>query len=88
MFEKSGGKVGSVKLDENLVKKRKFTRGGILYSESNDDDSKIGVLRGWSAEGIQRFNYLLKAVAQDRQEHMDFFPNWLQVMKQAAVAKR
>ena len=86
MFELSSGKVGSVKLDENVMKKPKYTRGGIWYTESADEDSKIGVQRGWSAEGIQRYNHLLKMVAVDRRTHKQFFPNWLQGMKQAAIA--
>ena len=37
--------------------------------------------------GIQRYNYLLRKVAQDRREHRDFFPTWLEGWKQAATAK-
>ena len=63
-----------------------YTHRGIWYTESADEDSKIGVQRGWSAEGIQRYNYPLKMFAVDRHTHKSFFPNWLQGMKQAAIA--
>ena len=86
MFVLSKGKVGSVKLDENRLKKAKFTCGGIWYDEVQMD-TKIGVQRGWSAEGIQRYNELLKKVAQDRRDHREFFPRWLQGLQQAAMAK-
>ena len=86
MFVLSKGKVGSVKLDENRLKKPKFTCGGIWYDEVQTD-TKIGVQRGWSAEGTQRYNELLKTVAQDRRDHRDFFPTWLQGLQQAAMAK-
>ena len=86
MFVLSKGKVGSVKLDENRLKKPKVTCGGIWYDEVQTD-TKIGVQRGWSAEGIQRYDELLKKVAQDRRDHREFFPRWLQGLQQAAMAK-
>ena len=78
MFELSGGKVGSVQIDERQLKWSKFTWGGTKNKEGQDDDSKvdIGINRGWSAEGIQRFNNLNLMVARDRCEHKDFFPTW------------
>ena len=39
MFELSGGKVGSVKIDESQLKYSKFTRGGTRNKEGQEDDS-------------------------------------------------
>ena len=73
MFELSSCKVGSINLDENVMKKTNYTHGGIWYTESAGKDNKIGVQQGWSAEGIQRYDYLLKMVAVDRRTRKIFF---------------
>ena len=50
----------------------KYTKGGIVYDKTvKNNDPK-----GWSAEGIQRFNELYDMVKKDRKAHT-FTNNWL-----------
>ena len=80
MFEWSPGKVGSVKINESLLKYPKFTRSAFPNKEGKDDDSKsqIGVNRGWSAEGsrglITSIRWLL---GTDRSTGISFRTGWM-----------
>ena len=49
--------------------KTKYTDGGIQYS-STDTHDRVG--KGWSTEGIKRFNELFEQVKQDQKEHPEF----------------
>ena len=51
----------------------KYTKGGIIY----DKTVKINDPKGWSAEGIQRFNELYDLVKIDRKAHKGFIKSWL-----------
>ena len=80
MFRWSAGKLGSVKIDESLLKYPKFTRSAFPNKEGKDDDSKsqIGVNRGWSAEGsrglITSIRWLL---GTDRSTGISFRTGWM-----------
>ena len=74
LFQKSGGKVvrgKNLKIVSNV--QPKYTRGGL----QNGRDTSIGVGKGWSMEGICRFNILLHQVRNDREKHPDFIKSWL-----------
>ena len=51
----------------------KYTKGGIVY----DQTAKKQHPKGWSSEGIQRFNELFDSVKQDRKENKSFIKKWL-----------
>ena len=55
-----------------------YTQGGITY----DKTEKSRKTKGWSDEGIERFNVLFEKVKQDRKKHPDFIVDWLN-LKQA-----
>ena len=77
VYEKSGGRIfirGNVKIKE--VKsdvQPKYTRGGL----KNGSRREIGTGKGWSAEGIVRFNQLLLMVHQDRENNPNFIDIWI-----------
>ncbi len=50
-----------------------YTRGGIKYDKTEMEQS----VKGWSEEGIARFNALFDQVIADRAENPDFERNWL-----------
>ncbi len=51
----------------------KYTKGGIIYDKTvKNNDPK-----GWSAEGIERFNQLYDMVKKDRKENKGFIKSWL-----------
>ncbi len=51
----------------------KYTKGGTVYDKTvKNNDPK-----GWSAEGIQRFNELFDKVKKDRKSNRTFIKNWL-----------
>ena len=50
-----------------------FTRGGIKY----DKTDKTQAVKGWSDEGIARFDALFDQVKQDRANYPDFEKEWL-----------
>jgi len=51
----------------------KYTKGGIIYDKTvKNNDPK-----GWSAEGIERFNELYDMVKKDRKSHKGFIKRWL-----------
>ena len=51
----------------------KYTKGGIIYDKTvKNNDPK-----GWSAEGIERFNELYDMVKKDRKAHKGFIKRWL-----------
>jgi hypothetical protein len=68
-----------------------YTRGGIKYDKYQ---SKEGEKKGWSDEGITRFNQLFEMVKQDRIANSNFESGWLETRKAtqaeegAGVSKR
>ncbi len=55
----------------------KYTKGGIVYDKTvKNNDPK-----GWSAEGIQRYNELYDKVKKDRKANKSFTKNWLKKRK-------
>ena len=51
----------------------KYTKGGIIYNKTvKNKDPK-----GWSAEGIERFNELYDKVKKDRKANKGFIKGWL-----------
>ena len=77
IYEKSGGRIftgGNVKIKEiKSDVQPKYTRGGLR----NGSRREIGTVKGWSAEGIVRFNQLLFLVHQDRVNHRNFIGMWI-----------
>ena len=63
--------------ESNLLPK--YTRGGISFK---DDKMKVkeGV-KGWSKEGILRFNEIYKKITKDRKQHPEFITKWLEEEK-------
>ena len=55
----------------------KYTKGGIVYNETDKNDSP----KGWSAEGINRFNELFDLVKKDRKANKTFIKTWLAARK-------
>jgi len=58
-----------------------YTRGGIKY----DKTDKTQAVKGWSDEGIARFNALFDQVKQDRANYPDFEKEWLEARHRAQV---
>ena len=56
-----------------------YTRGGIKYNKT----SVTQLVKGWSAEGIVRFNTLFDLVKTDRAENPDFERRWLAARQRA-----
>ena len=56
-----------------------YTRGGIKY----DKTSVTQLVKGWSAEGIVRFNTLFDLVKKDRRENPDFERHWLEARQRS-----
>ena len=52
----------------------KYTRGGITYAAGNREDGQ----KGWSKEGILRFNALYDLVSEDRKKNPEFIKKWLE----------
>ena len=77
IYEKSGGRIftgGNVKIKEiKSDVQPKYTRGGLR----NGSRREICTGKGWSAEGIVRFNQLLFLVHQDRVNHRNFIGMWI-----------
>jgi len=59
-----------------------YTRGGIKYDKTDITQS----VKGWSDEGIKRFNALFDKVKQDRKEFPQFERDWLE-QRQNALAE-
>jgi hypothetical protein len=79
-------------MQQRGVKQRRFesdvptlyTRGGIKYDKYL---SKEGERKGWSDEGIIRFNELFKLVKKDRKDNSNFDVDWLEARKTKQAAK-
>jgi hypothetical protein len=56
-----------------------YTRGGIKYDKTDMTQS----VKGWSEEGIARFNALFDQVLADRAESPNFEMKWLEARKSA-----
>ncbi len=86
-------------MQQRGVKERRFesdvpplyTRGGIKYQNYQ---SKLGEKKGWSDDGIIRFNELYEMVKRDRTANINFEVSWLnareetQAKEGAGVSKR
>ena len=79
IYIKSGGLISSsnnVKIDDlNSDVKTKYTRGG-KYSAAGKEESEMDrdlSLRGWTGEGMRRFNANFEMVSEDRRIHPKFF---------------
>jgi hypothetical protein len=55
----------------------RYTKGGIVY----DKTVKKNNPKGWSAEGIKRYNKLYATVKEDRKTNKTFTMNWLEKRK-------
>jgi hypothetical protein len=55
----------------------RYTKGGIVY----DTTVKNNDPKGWSAEGIKRYNELYAMVKEDRKSNKAFAINWLEERK-------
>ena len=79
IYERSGGKIMTrtgvkMKHYESSIQP-KYTRGGL----KNGKERNIGIGKGWSLEGIYRYNILQQMVATDRQENQGLFIRaWLE----------
>ena len=64
----------------------KYTRGGITFShESNKEGDQQ---KGWTNEGILRFNELYELVSKDRKKNPGFVSDWLKMETEKFVGKR
>ena len=87
IYVRSGGDIVTDKnfrlKDVNSTVTPKFTRGGLARDEHGNKKrtSSSDAMKGWSAQGIQRFNELYDLVAADRRLNPDFFTEWLRKMK-------
>ena len=73
-------KRGQKRCVSESTKLPKYTRGGISFKDENvkvDDGVK-----GWSSEGILRFNELYKFVTKDRKKNPEFIKQWLEIEKE------
>ena len=76
-----------VVMQQRGVKQRRFesdvptlyTRGGIKYDKYK---SKDGEKKGWSDEGITRFNQLFEMVKHDRTANSNFEADWLKARRE------
>ena len=67
----------------------KYTSGGIFYKKGeNDELSHKSNLKGWSDDGIQRYNALYKEVLKDRKEHPGWFKEFLKAAKSEETTTR
>ena len=88
VYAKCGGRIGpkgGTKLkDVDSIVQPKYTRGGL----KNGSDKSIGVGKGWSVEGILRFNTLIQQVKNDREDHSDFVTKWLAERNKSSNSRR
>ena len=54
----------------------KYTCGGAMPGSQADHTGDFG--KGWTNEGIQRFNELFDKVKEDRLNHLHFITKWLE----------
>ena len=77
IYEKCGGRIGirgGTKLKGMYFKsKPKYTRGGL----NNGGGRDIGIGKGWSYEGIYRFNILFQFIRNDRLQNPHFITKWI-----------
>jgi hypothetical protein len=60
-----------------------YTRGGIKYENTKQKQSE----KGWSADGIVRFNALFDQVKRDRAGNPNFEVNWLRMQRSNRITK-
>ena len=68
----------------------RYTRGG-LSNTKNKVTHAVDVKKGWTLQGIKRFNYFFHFVKQDRIKHSQFFYEWLKEerkLKSVGIVKR
>ena len=76
IMKKSGGKQIRSKLrDLKSQVVPLYTKGGVLI-EDKEKSEGYGIKKGWTAEGINRFNYLYWSVVDDRRKNPGVFKNW------------
>ena len=78
IFEKNNHEVPRPERQEGDRKKKcvsnvkpAFTTGGNVYDEPSPDELSHQKTKGWSKEGIARFNELHRMIVADRKEHPD-----------------
>ena len=76
VMQQRGVKQGAFQSDIPTV----YTRGGIKYDKTSVTQSSV---KGWSAEGIVRFNMLFDLVKRDGAEKPDFERCWLTAGRKA-----
>jgi hypothetical protein len=94
LYVQSNGKVAT---DKTLSIKSipssvpaKYTRGG-LSNTNNKVTHAVDVKKGWTLQGIKRFNYFFQFVKQDRIKYSQFFYEWLseeRKLKRVGIVKR
>ena len=68
---KSGQKSNKTRSESDVM--TKYTSGGI-FTRGEDDTMTTRGSKGWSAEGMERYNELFSLVVEDRKKH----PKWCQ----------
>ena len=90
LYVKSNGKVAtdkrlSIKTIQSSIPAR-YTRGG-LSNLNRKGINTVEVKKGWTLQGIKRFNYLFEFVKKDRMKHSQFFYEWLNEEKKLKGTK-
>ena len=62
----------------------RYTGGGL----KNGKKETIGIGKGWSIEGIYRFNVLFHFVMKDRDQNPNFISTWLKQNRSNAKKKK
>ena len=87
IYQKCGGKIGysNGKKTKEVVSRiqPRYTRGGL----KNGKNETIGIGKGWSIEGIYRFNVLFHFVMKDRDQNPNFISTWLKQNRSNAKKK-
>ena len=87
IYKQCGGGIGvrGSKIPKDIIStiQPRYTRGGL----KNGKCRQIGIGKGWSMEGIFRFNKLVQFVRQDHFKNPDFVTNWLKSRKQDEGSK-
>lgn len=88
VWEKSDGKVKAIRKTEDYPKEW-ISVVPTKYTTRTDADGKTKEHsdKSWSAEGIERFNELVKRVRKDRKEHRGWFASFV-TMAQDSVAQK
>ena len=82
IYIKCRGKINTKNKEKLTNIHPKYTRGGL----KNGGIGYIGIGKGWSFEGIYRFNQLFAFVRDDREEHPNFAKDWIAKKKEAMIS--